>query len=57
MSDDDDHVRHTLIVDPDTGELLAQIDTTLPGGPIPPRATTQTVFHSPTLVDTAGERP
>jgi hypothetical protein len=57
MSDADEHVRHTLIVDPDTGELLAQIDRTLPGGPIPPRATTQTVFHSPTLVDTAGDRP
>jgi hypothetical protein len=57
ISDDDAHVRHTLIVNPDTGELLAQIDSTLPGGPIPPRATTETVFHSPTLVDTAGDRP
>jgi hypothetical protein len=57
MNDGEEHMRHTLIVDPDTGELLAQTSQTLPGGPIPPGATTSTVFHSPVLVGHQGERP
>jgi len=57
MSDHQEHMRHTLIVDPDTGELLAAIAETLPGGPIPAAARAFTTFSSPVLVDAAGELP
>jgi hypothetical protein len=49
--------RHTLILDPDTGQLLAQVSETLPGGPIPPGKKTYSVFHMPALVDAAGKLP
>lgn len=57
MVDEQEHARHTLIIDRDTGELLAQLSETLPGGPIPAGATGYTVFESPVLVDSPGERP
>jgi hypothetical protein len=49
--------RHTLILDRDTGELLAQLSETLPGGPMPPGVISSSVFHSPVLVDAPGELP
>jgi hypothetical protein len=57
MVDEREHARHTLIIDRGTGELLAQLTETLPGGPIPAGATGYTVFESPVLVDSPGERP
>jgi len=57
MDNPREHMRQTLIVDPDTAELLAQVSETLPGGPIRAGATTTTVFHAPVLVASAGERP
>jgi hypothetical protein len=57
MDDAGAHLRHTLIIDPDTGELLAEVSETLPGNPIPAGAKSQTLFHSPVLVQSAGERP
>ncbi len=57
MVDEQEHARHTLIIDRDTGELLAELSETLPGGPIPAGATRYTVFESPVLVDSPGERP
>jgi hypothetical protein len=39
------------------GELLAQLSEALPRGPIPAGATGYTVFESPVLVDSPGERP
>jgi hypothetical protein len=57
MVDEQEHARHTLIIDRDTGELLAQRSETLPGGPIPAGATGYTVFESPVLVEGVGERP
>lgn len=57
MVDEEEHARHTLVIDRDTGELLAQLSETLPGGPIPAGATGYTVFESPVLVDSTGERP
>ena len=57
MDEARDHMRHTLIIDPDTGQLLAQISETLPGNPIPAGVKTQTLFHSPALVQSAGELP
>jgi hypothetical protein len=57
MDNPREHTRQTLIVDPDTAELLAQVSETLPGGPIPAGATTTTVFHPPVVVESAGERP
>jgi hypothetical protein len=56
MVDEQEHARHTLILDRDTGELLAELSETLPGGPIPAGATGFTVFESPVLVDALGER-
>jgi hypothetical protein len=57
MVDEQEHARHTLIIDRDTGELLAELTETLPGGPIPAGATQYTVFESPVLVGSPGERP
>jgi hypothetical protein len=57
MADEEGHHRYTLILDPDTGELLAELNETLPGGPIPPGARGHTVHHPPELVDAIGERP
>jgi hypothetical protein len=57
MDDEHEHARHTLIIDRDTGQLLAQISETLPGGPIPAGARSYTTFSSPVLVEAAGERP
>jgi hypothetical protein len=57
MVDEHEHARHTVIIDRDTGELLAEIDQTTPGGPIPAGATRYAMFESPVLVDAIGERP
>jgi hypothetical protein len=57
MVDEESENRQTLILDKDTGLLLAEIWQPLPGGPIPPRATGYHVFRAPVLVDAAGERP
>jgi hypothetical protein len=57
MDNPREHMRNTLIVDPDTAELLAQVSETLPGGPIRAGMTSTTVFHSPVLVESAGELP
>jgi hypothetical protein len=57
MVDEQEHARHTLIIDRHTGALLAELSETLPGGPIPAGATGYTVFESPVLVDSPGERP
>lgn len=57
MADDESHTRQTLIIDPATGELLAEISETLPGGPIPAGARSYTTFSSPVLVESAGARP
>ena len=57
MVDDEEHARHTLIIDPGTGELLAELWQTVAGGPIPAGARGYTVFRAPVLVGSIGERP
>ena len=57
MRAEDRAERITLIIDPDTAELLAITTVTLPGSPIPPGTTGSQTFSSPVLVDAEGERP
>jgi hypothetical protein len=56
MVDEQEHTRYTLIIDRHTGELLAELHETMPGGPIPAGATGYTTFESPALVDAIGDR-
>jgi hypothetical protein len=57
MRAEDRAERVTLLIDPDTAELLAITRVTLPGSPIPPGTTWTQTFSSPVLVDGMGERP
>lgn len=49
--------RVTLIIDPDTGELLAKTSVTLSDSPIPAGTTGSQTFHSPVRVPAIGELP
>jgi hypothetical protein len=49
--------RQTIILDPDTGELLAETWKALPGAPGAEGYGATSVFHSPVLVDAVGELP
>jgi hypothetical protein len=56
--DGDERTRVTLIIDPDTGVLLAKRTVTLPGNPIPAGTVVEdSTFAAPAVVDTIGERP
>jgi hypothetical protein len=57
MRAEDRAERVTLIIDPDTGELLAITRVTLPESPIPAGTAWSQTFSSPVLVDGIGERP
>lgn len=57
MRDEADSNRVTLIIDPDTADLLAKTSVGLPGGPIPAGTVTSTqTYGTPKLVDAIGER-
>jgi hypothetical protein len=54
---DEGNSRVTLIIDPDTGVLLAKRTVTLPGNPIPAGTVTEdSTFTAPAIVDGIGER-
>jgi hypothetical protein len=56
--DGEEHTRVTLIIDPDTGVLLAKRTVTLPGNPIPAGTVVEdSTFAAPAVVDAIGERP
>jgi RNA polymerase sigma-70 factor (ECF subfamily) len=56
--DRDGHTRVTLIIDPDTGVLLAKRTVTLAGNPIPAGTVVEdSTFAAPAVVDAIGERP
>jgi hypothetical protein len=56
--DDEDGNRTTLIVDPESGHLLASSQVTLPGGAIPAgTVVADATFQPPVVVDALGERP
>jgi len=57
MRPEDRAERVTLIIDPDTAELMAITTVTLPGSPSPPGTTGSQTFSSPVLVESVGERP
>jgi hypothetical protein len=57
MRDEHDPFRITLIVDPDSAQLLAKTMVTLPGNPIPAGTVTASqTFDTPRIVGAIGER-
>lgn len=55
--DDEGRNRVTLIIDPDTGVLLAKRTVALPGNPIPAGTVVEdSTFTAPAIVDGIGER-
>jgi hypothetical protein len=60
FASEDDEGRHrvTLIIDPDTGELLARRSVAVPGNPIPAGTVVEdSTFTAPMAVGAIGERP
>jgi hypothetical protein len=60
FASDDDEGRHrvTLIIDPDTGDLLAKRSVALPGNPIPAGTVVEdSTYSPPAIVGGIGERP
>ncbi|HEY7453681.1 MAG TPA: CU044_5270 family protein [Thermoleophilaceae bacterium] len=56
-TNDEGNGRVTLIIDPDTGVLLAKRTVSLPGNPIPAGTVTEdSTFTAPAIVDTVGDR-